>query len=256
MASKAVFNNYKADWWDPKGRLSALHKITPLRFDYFKEVALMLYGLEDGNGRGGGFEDGGGSEGCFQGSGLTGKKIVDVGCGGGLLSERFAKEGADVTAIDLAATAIEAAGEHADSAGLKIDYRNISVEELLKEGAGGTFDVVVCSEVLEHVDDLPGFVADLSALLKPGGVLFFSTINKTLKARFFALFIAEDILGLVEQGTHDYKRFIKPSRLMGLLKENSVELEDVKGISFNILKRAFNISGDVSVNYIGYAIKK
>lgn len=233
VSSEDVFDDYKKDWWNPKGRLRSLHKITPLRFGYFKDIAENLNGLE-------------------------GKKIVDVGCGGGLLSECFAREGGKVTAIDLAPTAIEAAREHAEAEGLlEIDYRNISVEKLLEEeGARGTFDVVVCSEVLEHVDDLPDFVANLSRLLKPGGTLFFSTINKTLKARFFMLFVAEDLLGFVEQGTHDYKRFIKPSRLMGLLKENSVVLKDVKGISFDILKRSFKVSSDVSVNYIGYAVKR
>ncbi|MEE9615377.1 MAG: bifunctional 2-polyprenyl-6-hydroxyphenol methylase/3-demethylubiquinol 3-O-methyltransferase UbiG, partial [Thermodesulfobacteriota bacterium] len=206
------FDAFKRDWWDPKGRLSALHDITPLRFDYFEEKAEGAMG------------------------GLKGKRVLDVGCGGGLLSERFAVSGAVVTGIDLSPLSIEAAKEHAESTGLKIDYRVSSAADLFEKEKPKPFDCVICAEVLEHVDDLKGFIKDSLLMLRPGGLFFFSTISKTLKARFFAIFVAEDILGMVHPGTHDYGKFIRPSVLAELLRENSVELEGVKGMSFDPLR--------------------
>ncbi len=221
------FEKYGAEWWNPTGRLFSLHRINPLRFEYFKERA----------------------------GELKGRRVLDIGCGGGLLAERFASSGAFVTGIDLSPVAIEAAKRHSAENGLEIDYKTASPSMLVQEDHE-PFDIVICAEVLEHVDDLAGFLKDSLSMLKPGGTFFFGTINKTIKARFFALFIAEDVLKMVPKGTHDYKRFIRPSLLKEVLEANSTEMMEVKGMTYDPLRLEFRISDDTSVNYLGYAIKK
>jgi 2-polyprenyl-6-hydroxyphenyl methylase/3-demethylubiquinone-9 3-methyltransferase len=227
------FDSFAADWWNPKGSLKSLHEITPLRFEYFKEKAELVMGD------------------------LKEKRVLDVGCGGGLLAEKFALEGAQVTGIDLSGKAIEVAKAHAKETGKgceDIDYRRSSIGDFLKKEKK-PFDLVVCSEVLEHVDDLKAFLAEASKALAPGGPFFFSTINKTLKARIFAIFVAENLLGLLPTGTHDYDKFIRPSTLVKLFKENDITVEDLKGLVYSPTALAFKVSGDVSVNYMGYALK-
>ncbi|MBI5563022.1 MAG: bifunctional 2-polyprenyl-6-hydroxyphenol methylase/3-demethylubiquinol 3-O-methyltransferase UbiG [Deltaproteobacteria bacterium] len=221
------FDQYEAEWWNPAGKLFSLHRINPLRFGYFSSIA----------------------------GDLNAKRVLDVGCGGGLLAERFASGGAKVTGIDLSPVAIEAAKKHAAASGLYIDYRAASPSSLLAD-IPDAFDIIVCAEVLEHVDDLDGFLKDTLSMLKPGGLFFFGTINKTLKARLLAIAVAEDVLGMVPKGTHDFKRFIKPSTLMAVLKANDVEIEEIKGMSYDPLKLEFKISGDASVNYLGYGRKR
>jgi 2-polyprenyl-6-hydroxyphenyl methylase/3-demethylubiquinone-9 3-methyltransferase len=223
---KDPFEAFADDWWDPKGRLKSLHTINPLRFGYYKEKVNNLNGL----------------------------KVLDVGCGGGLLSEKFAEEGALVTGIDLSPVSINAAKKHAEESGLKIDYRHCSITDLVKEEDG--FDAVICAEVLEHVDDLEGFIKDCAGFLKAGGCFFFSTLNKTFRSRFFAIYVAEDILGMVPQGTHDYSRFIKPSTLTKILKENAIAVQDLAGLTFEPLSLGFKLSKSLSINYLGYGIKE
>ncbi len=227
------FDRFAADWWNPKGKLKSLHEITPLRFSYFLDKATETIGS------------------------IKGKRVLDIGCGGGLLSERFAVEGAIVTGIDLSGKMIEVARAHAketNGACGKIDYQRISIGEFLIKNKK-PFDVVVCSEVLEHVDDLKGFLEEACRALAPGGPFFFSTINKTLKARIFAIFVAENLLGMLPTGTHDFDKFIRPSLLVKLFKENSITVEELKGLVFSPVSLGFKVSGDTSVNYMGYGVK-
>lgn len=221
------FEKYGQEWWNPTGKLFSLHRINPLRFDYFSGVA----------------------------KDLEGKKVLDIGCGGGLLAEKFAEAGALVTGIDLSPVAIEAAKKHAGESGLAIDYRVSSPSKLAPDN-NGAFDVIVCAEVLEHVDDLKAFLKDSLSMLKAGGLFFFGTLNKTLKSRFFAIFVAEDLLGMVPRGTHDYQRFVRPSVLRDILEESGVEIMELKGMSYDPLKLEFKLSNDTTVNYLGYAKKR
>lgn len=221
------FEKYAQDWWDPKGRLFSLHRINPLRFEYFSSRA----------------------------GELAGSRVLDIGCGGGLLSEKFAAAGSSVTGIDLSPVAIEAAKAHAKEAGLSIDYKVLSPQRLAAENPT-KFDIIVCAEVLEHVDDLKGFLGESMSMLKPGGLFFFGTINKTMRARLLAIFVAEDVLRMVPRGTHDYNRFVRPSVLKEALEENGVDIMELKGMTYDPLKLEFRISKDTSVNYLGYAKKR
>lgn len=221
------FEKFGAEWWNPAGKLFSLHRINPLRFEYFASCV----------------------------GELSGKRVLDIGCGGGLLAEKFAEKGAIVTGIDLSPVAIEAAKKHAAESGLDMTYRVASPTELKAEGPE-PFDIIICAEVLEHVDDLRGFLRDSLGMLKPGGLFFFGTINRTMKARLLALVVAEDILRMVPRGTHDYKRFIRPSELTHALAENGVAVREIKGMTYDPLKLEFRISNDPSVNYLGYAEKE
>jgi len=220
------FDKLGGDWWNPSGRLFSLHLINPLRFDYFAEKA----------------------------GDLKRARVLDIGCGGGLLSERFAASGAQVTGIDLSPAAIDAAKKHAHEAGLAIDYRVLAPCGLLRE-IQKPFDIIICAEVLEHVDDLRGFLADALKMLKSSGLFFFGTINKTIRARLLAVFVAENILHMIPKGTHDFNKFIKPSLLVRILKENNVETMEIKGMSLDPLRLEFKISSDTSMNYLGYGVK-
>ena len=225
-----TFDELKEEWWNPEGRLKGLHLFNATRVEYFTGVVERVLG------------------------GVSGKKVLDVGCGGGLLSEEFAKRGALVTGIDLSQPAIEVAREHAAGGGLDIDYRVATVGEL-KEEFREAFDCILCSEVIEHVERPEEFLKDCSALLKEGGLFLFSTINRTPKAFLLAIVVAERVLGLIPRGAHRYRDFLKPSELWEMLKGCGIHVEQIKGISFSLLEGGFTISDDPSVNYIGYGIK-
>ncbi|MBE9503481.1 MAG: bifunctional 2-polyprenyl-6-hydroxyphenol methylase/3-demethylubiquinol 3-O-methyltransferase UbiG [Proteobacteria bacterium] len=223
MAETEKFNQMGSDWWNPKGKMAALHMINEIRFQYFEKIIGKP----------------------------KGKKILDIGCGGGLLSEEFAKRGAHVTGVDLSPVAIEAAKKHARENDLNIDYRNCALTEI----KDNNFDVVVCAEMLEHVEDLQQIIIDSTIRLKSGGHYLFETINKTASAWFLSIFMAENVLNFVGKGTHNYDRFVKPSHLVSLLSTNGVSVREVKGMTFKPLEWQFVISDSTQVNYIGYGIK-
>ncbi|HET9483661.1 MAG TPA: bifunctional 2-polyprenyl-6-hydroxyphenol methylase/3-demethylubiquinol 3-O-methyltransferase UbiG [Xanthomonadales bacterium] len=207
-------------WWDPAGESRPLHDLNPVRLGYVRERAR-----------------------------LEGARVLDVGCGGGLLSEALAREGAQVTGIDLGSAVLEVARMHLHESGMSVDYRETSAEALAAE-APGRFDVVTCMEVLEHVPDPRSMLSACAALLKPGGRLFASTLNRTAKSFALAIVGAEYVLGLLPRGTHEYAKFIRPSELARMLRDAGLELLDVQGLSYQPLTRRAALSGDCAVNYL------
>ncbi len=207
-------------WWDPDGEFGPLHAINPLRLDYVNERAP-----------------------------LDGQRVVDVGCGGGLLAEAMALRGAQVTGIDMGEAALGVARRHAEMSGVDVDYRAMTAEALADESPG-EFDIVTCLEMLEHVPDPSRVVAACRALLKPGGQAFFSTINRNPKSWLFAIVGAEYVLGLLPRGTHDYGRFIRPSELEAWARDAELTLRDITGMQYNPLTRVYSLGDDVDVNYL------
>lgn len=216
----ARFEKLAARWWDPDGESRPLHDLNPVRAAYV----------------------GGRTQ-------LRGAKVVDVGCGGGLLSEALARAGANVTAIDLGAKLIEIAKLHLFESNLTVDYRVQSSEELAA-AEPASFDAVCCMEMIEHVPDPLVLIRDLAAMLKPGGQLFLSTLNRTPAAFGAAIVGAEYLMRLLPRGTHHYAQFLKPSEVAAMLRHVDLDLEDIKGLAYNPLTRNASLSGNTSVNYI------
>lgn len=212
-------------WWDPKGPQKALHALNPVRLDYVADRVA-----------------------------LRGAKVLDVGCGGGLLSEALARAGADVTAIDLADDLVKVARLHGLESGVKVDYRLQAVEALAAEQPGA-FDAVTCMEMLEHVPDPGAILSACATLLKPGGRLFVSTLNRTPAAFALAIVGAEYIARLLPKGTHQYRDFIKPSELGAWLRESGLQLEDVSGLMYEPWRDAARLSQRTEVNYLACAAK-
>lgn len=212
-------------WWDPASEFKPLHDINPLRLDYIDDIA-----------------------------DLKGKRVLDVGCGGGILSESMAARGASVMGIDLGEKALKVAQLHKLETGATVDYQLISVEALA-ETQPESFDVVTCMEMLEHVPDPAAVVAACAKLVKPGGRVFFSTLNRNPKSYLFAVVGAEYVLNMLPKGTHDYKKFIKPSELSGWCRHAGLDVAGMKGMSYNLLTKRYSLGGDVSVNYILHTIK-
>jgi len=213
------------EWWAPEGRFKPLHRINPIRLDYIAGK-----------------------------TGLKGARVLDVGCGGGILSESMATGGADVTGIDRAEKALAVARLHAEKSGTTVNYQFADAETWGKDHTGH-YDVVTCLEVLEHVPDVMATVAACAKMIRPGGLFFFATLNRTLKAFIMAIVGAEYILNWLPKGTHHYEKFIRPSELSEALQRAGLELRDLRGMSFDIFADQFSLSDDPSVNYLGMAQK-
>ena len=225
-AELAKFSDLAHRWWDPESEFRPLHQINPLRLNW-------IDGLVN----------------------LNGKNVLDVGCGGGILSDSMARKGALVTGIDLSVKALRVAQLHALEAGTRnVTYREISAEAIALEQPG-SFDVVTCMEMLEHVPDPASVVKACSDLVKPGGWVFFSTINRNPKSFLFAIIGAEYVLQLLPKGTHEYAKMIRPSELAGFCRPSGLELSETRGMEYNPLTRRYWLSQDTSVNYM-FATRK
>jgi len=228
------FSKMASEWWDPKGKFKPLHKFNPIRIKYIKENIIQNFKLKNNN------------------IPLKGVNILDIGCGGGLLSEPMCRLGASVTGIDASMKNINIAKIHAKKDNLKINYLCSSPEKLkIKK----KFDVILNMEIIEHVEDIQFFLNSCSKLLKKNGVMFVATINKTLKSYIFAIVGAEYILRWLPIGTHEWEKFVKPKDLENILKQNNFSLNRLDGMHFNIIKDEWNVSKDLSVNYIAKFIK-
>jgi len=221
----AKFSALAHRWWDPNSEFKPLHAINPLRLGWIKTFV-----------------------------NFEGKKAVDIGCGGGILAESIAQSGADTTGIDLSEKALKVAELHALEVGANLTYRSISAEALADEQAE-QYDIVTCMEMLEHVPDPASVVRACAKLCKPGGTLFFSTLNRNPKSYLFAIIGAEYILKLLPKGTHEYVKFIKPSELVAFTRQAGLEMLGIKGLSYNPFTQVYSLSDDVSVNYM-IAVRK
>lgn len=215
------FSALASKWWDIDSEFKPLHEINPLRLSWIQEQA----------------------------GSLQGKKIVDIGCGGGILAESMAKLGADVTGIDLAQKSLTVARLHGLESGIKVNYKNIAVEDLASQQPE-QYDVVTCMEMLEHVPDPSSIIRACSQLAKPGGHVIFSTLNRNPKSFLLAILGAEYILQLVPKGTHSYASFIKPSELVASARKAGLHLCQLKGLEYNPISQVYRLSADTSVNYM------
>jgi len=221
-AAVASFEAQAARWWSPRGDMRGLHDINPVRVEYVRRRA-----------------------------DLAGAKVVDAGCGGGLLSEALAAAGATVTGIDMAPAMLAAARRHMRQSGLAIDYRLITAEALAEREAGA-FDAVVCMELLEHVPGPESLVTACARLVRPGGDVFFSTLNRTPAARVLAVWMAERVLGIVAKNTHDWRRFIRPEELCRMAEKAGLKRMDISGLRYVPYVNWCRLTGDTRINYLGH----
>lgn len=225
-ADIARFTAMASRWWDPAGEMAPLHHINPARTQYIDKVC----------------------------GGLAGQKVIDVGCGGGLLSEALARRGAEVTGIDLAEASIAVAREHAGASGLAIDYQCVATEAMAQR-APKSFDVVCCLEMLEHVPDPEAIINACADLLRPGGLAVFSTLNRSPRAFALAIVAAEHVLGLIPKGTHQFAQFIRPSELSRAVMASGLQLVEMKGLHYNPILKNARHNNDLAVNYFLVARK-
>jgi 2-polyprenyl-6-hydroxyphenyl methylase / 3-demethylubiquinone-9 3-methyltransferase len=216
------FDAAAAWWWDKNGRFKSLHDINPLRLDYIQQRVT-----------------------------LENKRVLDVGCGGGLLSESLAAAGADVTGIDMGEAPLEVARRHMSVSGLEVRYLRETAESFSIKNPNG-FNVITCMELLEHVPDPPSVMSACAGLVKPGGDLFFATLNRNPKSYLFAIIGAEYLLGLVPRGTHEHYRFIKPDELAGWASDSGLLNRDMTGLHYNPFTRKYSVGGNLHVNYLAH----
>ena len=228
------FSKIAEEWWNPEGKFKPLHKFNPVRISYIKENIINTFKLN------------------YNKFPLKNIKILDIGCGGGLLSEPMCRLGAKVTGIDASDKNIEVARLHSEKNNLEIEYLCSSPE---KFNAKDKFDVILNMEIVEHVEDVNFFLKSCSKLLKKDGIMFVATLNKTLKSYIFAIVGAEYILRWLPIGTHEWEKFIKPEDLISILKKNDLRLDKIDGMNFNLIKNKWSVGSDKSVNYIAKFIK-
>ena len=221
----AKFEALASRWWDKTSEFKPLHDINPLRVNYIDERAS-----------------------------LAGKKVLDIGCGGGILSEAMSHRGADVSGIDMGEAPLAVAQLHSIESGVTINYRQITAEELAEQEVG-TYDIVTCLEMLEHVPSPLSIIQACEKLLKPGGDLFLSTINRNPKSYLFAIIGAEHVLKMLPKGTHEFKKFIKPSELANHVRSANLEMLDLTGMTYNPIIKEYKLSRDVDVNYLMHTKK-
>ncbi|MBQ4836670.1 MULTISPECIES: bifunctional 2-polyprenyl-6-hydroxyphenol methylase/3-demethylubiquinol 3-O-methyltransferase UbiG [Pseudoalteromonas] len=217
----AKFEEIAERWWDTEGEFKPLHDINPLRLDFINDKS----------------------------AGLFSKKVLDVGCGGGILTESMAKLGAQATGIDMGQEPLNVAKLHSLESGIDVDYQKIPAEVFAQQHTE-EFDVVTCMEMLEHVPDPAAIIGAVAQAAKPGASVFFSTLNKTHKAYLLAVVAAEKVLKMVPEGTHDHNKFIRPSTLIGWAEEHGLKVRNAAGISYNPFTKTFTLTKDVSVNYL------
>jgi len=219
------FDGLAQRWWDPDGDFKPLHDINPVRLEYIAARA-----------------------------GLEGARVLDIGCGGGILAESMASRGAHVSAIDMAEAPLAVARIHQQISGVDVDYRRATAEQEARESPG-QYDVVTCLEMLEHVPDPSSVVAACARLVKPGGHVFFSTINRNLKSFMMAIVGAEYVLKILPRGTHEYEKLIRPSELAAWVRATGMSVEETRGMHYNPLTRNTRLGGNVDVNYLMYALR-
>jgi 2-polyprenyl-6-hydroxyphenyl methylase / 3-demethylubiquinone-9 3-methyltransferase len=236
------FGRLGAEWWDPTGSMRALHQLNPVRVAYVRELLCRHFPAD------------GGPRNWRSAAPLQGLTLLDIGCGGGILSEPLARLGAQMTSIDPSRRNIEAAKDHAEKASLSIDYRCITAEALAAGGA--QFDTVLVMEVIEHVRDVGRFLNQAAAMVRPGGVLFAATLNRTLKSYALAIIGAEYVLGWVPRGTHDWNHFVTPQELTAALRNAGLRIKDETGVVYDAAAGKWRLSHDMDVNYMLAAEKR
>lgn len=233
----AWFTAIADEWWDPHGKFRPLHKFNPTRLTFIRNTLCDHFKLDPNADQP-----------------LKGLKILDIGCGGGLISEPLCRMGAEMTSIDAGDKNIKTAMVHAEQGGLDIDYRCVYPENLAKEGV--EFDAVLNMEVIEHVADIDAFLNASCALVRPGGAMLGATLNRTIKCFAMAKVGAEYILGWLPRGTHNFSQFVKPSEFVDGLRQNGLEIKKLNGMTFNPFRDTWSLSDDLSVNYLLFATKQ
>jgi len=225
-AEVGKFEELASRWWDPHSEFKPLHEINPLRLNYIDNHA-----------------------------NIAGKKVLDVGCGGGILAESMARRGAEVTGIDMGEAPLQVAELHKLESGVEVEYQRTTAEAMAEKHPGA-FDVVTCMEMLEHVPDPGSVIAACARLVKPGGQVFFSTINRNPKSYLFAIVGAEYVLRLLPKGTHDFAKFIRPSELENWTRSAELELKELTGMSYNPFSKQYSLGRDLDVNYMAYCVRE